>query len=470
MTATLAHSAPAAERTSRALAPRVLIAAALAGPFWTTWIGAQQISVGRLLLVALVAAIVMDLRSGAARTLRPWRGVALLATGFVGLLAWTALSSASWGCFCSGTTQGFGDLVALTLVASFIGLYATPREAIAALGAAAVGVLLAGGLSVVGLRDLHANAYTEGSSAARLEGVYGNSNFLGFALALGIPIGALGAFRLRGAQQLAAVAATLAGIVLLYVTFSRGSLIATAFGVAAVLWVVLTRGSARGPRHALTAGAAVLVIPALTIGLITTPFYKDARVRADFGAQVDAPVVDGTPGPGGSPGGAGHSGTQKEALHAVEGEYMESRSTGVRLASEAFREQPLRGIGMDRFPTYADTHAEFGLLPTHNYYAQVAAELGLVGILLFVFSGLVVLLALVRGRSPVPLRAALAGVVAVGIVNLVFINGLANAGMTMPLVLGMAFAVGWAGTRADTDGPDDQPAAMPPSALGHSPG
>lgn len=446
----LEPSAPA-DATPTALAPIALAITAALGPLWGTWFGVQQLAVGRLCLVALAVCIALDLRRRPLSTLRPWLGVARLGGGLILLLLWTGLSAATWGCFCSGSTQGFADLVAFTVLASVIALYITPKQALVALAAAMAGVLVAGLLSVVGLRDLHANAYVEGSSVARLEGVYGNSNFLGFALALGVPVAVLGVLRLSGTQRLLAVGATVALIVPLYMTFSRGSLIAASFGVSAVLWVDLTLRYGRGRVFDVRTAAIAAILPLLTMALVTTPFYKDQRVRADFGAQVDAPATGGQT-PGGQP--AGHSGTRKEELHAVEGEYVESRTEGLRLAAQAFSEQPVRGIGMDSFPAYSDEHADFGELPTHNTYAQVLAELGGVGILLFAFTGISVLVSLVRGRSPVPLRAAIAGVLAVGVVNFVFINGLASTGMVMPLALAMAFAAGWDGIR----GRDEDPA------------
>lgn len=446
-------------RSTTTWAPRALIATALAGPVYPTWVVMQQLQIGRVLLLVTIAAIAYDVTTGRAGTLRPWRALAFLVAGLGGLLVWTALSAATWGCFCSGSTQGFGDLVVLTVVASVVALYMRPSEALWALGAAAVGALVAGLLSAADIRDLHANVFAVTGSEGRLQGVYGNSNFLGFALALALPAGLLGALRLTGPRRAIAAVAMAGLAVLLYLTYSRGSLIAAAFGVAALLWFVIAGPQGTRPGKRLAVGVAVLVIPALSVALITTPFYRDARLRADFGAQVDAPV-EGPKGPGGPT-------TQKEALHGVESDYVDSRSTGARLAHQAFDEQPIRGIGMDRFPYYADERAEFGELPTHNYYAQVAAELGLVGIALALLAGLTVVVSLLRGTRPLLLRAVTAGTVVVGIVNLVFINGLASPGMTMPLSLAIAFAVGWAGATRETDGstsvaePRDHPIAAP---------
>lgn len=124
---------------------------------------------------------------------------------------------------------------------------------------------------------------------------------------------------------------------------------------------------------------------------------------------------------------------------------IDSRRAGLELAMRAFSDHPVAGIGWGDFPAYADARKGFGALPTHNDYARVLAELGLVGALL-----LALLLATVAipawGRRHDPLGTAVAGVLATGLVGLFFVNGLSAAAVTVPL--GLAAAVGCARGRA----------------------
>ena len=115
------------------------------------------------------------------------------------------------------------------------------------------------------------------------------------------------------------------------------------------------------------------------------------------------------------------------------------------MALDAFASHPVQGLGLQQFHSYAAEHSRFGELATHNTYAQVLAELGLIGTLLLLVSAAILVLSLWRGRPPPLLRATLVGTVVAGTVNLVFINGLSAPGNAMPLVLAVGFAAAWAG-------------------------
>jgi O-antigen ligase len=563
------------QRQPTSWGPRALVLAAASGPLWPTWIGVDQFTVGRVMLIVTALGIVVDLVPVRGRVPRPRWGAAALIAALVAYVGWNGVNAATVGCFCGGTFQGTAEVVALTGVAALVALYSAPRWSYLAFAAAATAAGVAGLLSVLGIQDLHANVFSPGGSADRLEGVYGNSNYLGFALALALPATTVGVLRLRSPWRWAAAALGVALAVFLVLTYSRGSLLGAAAGVGVAGWFALPR---RPSRRVLIAVA--VAIPVVMLGLIASPFYQSQRMKADFGnraatangddlsgwtarglgpvdvpgAQLSNPPgkdvlrVNATqPGQGvtqvtikqlqggpttwrvtlastpGRPDAAvrwlvsradgsvitqgarrttpapitvtfGFTGRPKDyvllylwvrrassfdvgpvtyrelptttgtvdkthtldtrllgsgeaALHQAERKYIDSRQTGLRLAVRAFKQRPVTGIGLDQFPAFADAHADYGHLPTHDFYAQVLAELGLIGVALLVVAGGVLGILLRRGRPPAPLRAIVLGSMAVGVVNLVFINGQSAPGMTMPLILAMGTAAGWAGKR-----------------------
>jgi O-antigen ligase len=138
-------------------------------------------------------------------------------------------------------------------------------------------------------------------------------------------------------------------------------------------------------------------------------------------------------------------GSSAGVLAEHERDYEGSRRAALRMALEAFAAHPVQGLGLQQFHDYAAEHGRFGELATHNTYTQVLSELGLIGALLLLVALAVIAISLWRGRPPPLLGAMLAGTLATGMVNLVFINGLAAPGMAMPLILAVGFAVAWAG-------------------------
>jgi hypothetical protein len=114
--------------------------------------------------------------------------------------------------------------------------------------------------------------------------------------------------------------------------------------------------------------------------------------------------------------------------------YLQSRRDGARLALHAFRSKPLIGLGWGHFPDYAARRLDYGRFPTHNEYLRLAAELGVMGPLLF----LLVALGVVSGGRRLGggyAATAAKGVVVAGAVGLVFANGLIWPGPLMPLAL-----------------------------------
>ena len=552
----------------RTWGPRALAVTALLGPFWPTYVHVQQVTVGRMLLVLVAAGVVVDLAPSRGRVDRPAWAVAALMAILGALLAWTILNAATVGCFC-GSAQGFGELVVLIGLSGVVGLYAAPRWLLVVLGAATLGVLAGGLLAAAGLKDLHAAAYRPSASVDRLEGVYGNPNQLGYALALGLPA-ACAALFVRGRARWAAAAVAIVLLALLVLTYSRGSLLAAAAGIAAVL--LLSPLNRLSRRQALVAAVA---LPALVALLFVSPFYQSKRLDADFGgalvqrsasidrsgwttaaegpiagggvlsnppgsdalrlharrpsqgvaffftrafgdarvewrftlaaraaATVDWEVKDlaeGTvakgvarPRPGasvrivapfasrldhdyatalwtrapatltindvvvserppGSPAGTRPISTRllgsaRRAMSDAEGRYTDSRSAALRMALDAFADHPVRGLGLDQFTRYSlARQPRFGALPTHDAYAQVLAELGLLGILPLLAAAALLLDVLRRLPPPFLPRAALLGTIVAGAFNLMLINGLAAPGNALPLLVAIGFAAALAG-------------------------
>jgi O-antigen ligase len=138
-------------------------------------------------------------------------------------------------------------------------------------------------------------------------------------------------------------------------------------------------------------------------------------------------------------------GSSVRAFADHERDYEGSRQQALRMALDAFATRPVQGLGLGQFPSYSARHGRFGALATHDTYAQILAELGLIGALLLVTATAIILLSLWRGRPPPLLRALLAGTIVTGAVNLVFINGLSAPGTVMPLVLAVGIAAACAG-------------------------
>ncbi len=543
--------------------PRALALAALCGPLWPTTFVLQQASIGRLLLVIVALGVAVDLVAVRGRIARPAWAVAALMAALGALAGWTVLNAMLFGSLSGGVGQGFAELVVLTGLTGLVGLYAPHRWLLVIFGAAIAGVLAGGLLALAGIRDLHAAIYEPSESAGRLEGVYGNPNFLAYALSLALPATAAAVVRVPGWRRWAtvAVAAVLGG--LLFATYSRGSLLAAAAAVVVAVAVALPR---RPPRSVVI--AVGVGVPLLAGAFLVSPFYKSKRLEADFGAtqvqnaggidrsgwstlavgpvrsagaqlsnpprSTDLVVTTLRAGQGaaytlGRAFGDGRStwgfsvvavgsatavpvgwavlddrgatadsglvragsrtrrvtarftssverryltfvwtekpgafrmsrvqtsaspvttkllGSVADTLAEHERNYEGSRRAALRMALNAFAAHPVQGLGLQQFPGYAAEHGRFGELATHNTYAQVLSELGLIGALLFLVATAILVLCLWRGRPPPLLRAMLVGTVVAGTANLVFVNGLAAPGTAMPLILAIGFAAACAG-------------------------
>ncbi len=118
---------------------------------------------------------------------------------------------------------------------------------------------------------------------------------------------------------------------------------------------------------------------------------------------------------------------------------VESRLFAVKESIAAFMSQTMRGIGWDNFTAYSASHGNYGDLPTHDAYLQLLAELGLIGVLLFIRMLLVVVRA-VRAGPRDELGLATLSLLVTGGVGLLFINGLVEPDVMLPLAFTAALA------------------------------
>lgn len=109
------------------------------------------------------------------------------------------------------------------------------------------------------------------------------------------------------------------------------------------------------------------------------------------------------------------------------------RVVGASLAARALAQEPLIGIGWGNFPAYAAQAGPYGAIPTHNEYLRIAAELGVVGLVLLAL----VAASLVPGLRQLdqkPSRRAEGAALATGVVGMLFLNGLVSPA-SLPLVM-----------------------------------
>lgn len=128
--------------------------------------------------------------------------------------------------------------------------------------------------------------------------------------------------------------------------------------------------------------------------------------------------------------------------------YVRSRVDAAHLAFRAFKSEPLRGIGWSTFPIYSAAHSHYGQLAAHNEYLGIAAELGIVGLLLL---GLMIagIVAGVRRAESGRADAAAIGVAAAAAAGLVFVEALPVP--QLAITLAIAAAVLCAQRRKEAD-------------------
>ena len=133
-----------------------------------------------------------------------------------------------------------------------------------------------------------------------------------------------------------------------------------------------------------------------------------------------------------------YSHLKSEAVQ-LEHRYVDSRLDAARLALDAFRSEPLRGIGWATFPAYSAVHLPYGRLAAHDQYLAFAAELGIVGLLLLALMVCAAVLGVRRMDSGRAQDAAV-GVLAAAAAGMVFVEALPAPQLSIPIALALAIA------------------------------
>jgi O-Antigen ligase len=267
--------------------PAVLLAVALAlTPFWPVPApGLGWLTVGRGLLLLVAAIVVADVVRARPAPLRLGRPPVVLFGGLVALVAWTGASAVSRGCSCQGGFAGLAEWSAWTSLTALVAVV-SPGHRSLLLASSAAGVALGGFLAVLEVGDFAASV-ADTTVGGRLGGIYGNPNFLAYAVAFAVPVLLAGTLRSGRKLRLPLVAA-LGGVgTVIVLTFSRGGALAALFGAFAVVVLVPRSGKWR----AAIAGGAVLLLAALVS--FVYPMYKHERLRVDVAGLPERPDASG---------------------------------------------------------------------------------------------------------------------------------------------------------------------------------
>lgn len=352
------------------------------------------------------------------------RGPLALAAGLLaGLAGWTALSI-GWA---GDSGAAFVDLVrALFYLGSFllIGLAARAGSGPSWLAGIALGgslvAVVAIGARLAGLGVDQALAVELPAAAERLSYPLGYWNALGYLMAMALTALAWVAANGRGSVDRAAAAASVPVALALFLTSSRGALLAAAVGLIAVVWASTERDRlwlaaiASVPAWAVTivlaavlrpdldpfagvttAGVAIGAVLVAACGLVYFEMGSSripgGRLRsraAEHGraalalAMVLIAAVAVVAGPSSFIGdfrterGGEEIGTATEALVSGSG-----RSSFWEAALSAFSEDPVRGLGAGGFENYWNANGDIDV-PIRNAHSaplETLAELGLVG-------------------------------------------------------------------------------------------
>jgi O-antigen ligase len=144
------------------------------------------------------------------------------------------------------------------------------------------------------------------------------------------------------------------------------------------------------------------------------------------------------------PSGGGASG--QRVLARAERGFVQARIGALRLAIDAFTSHPWRGIGWERFPTYAARRSGVGPIATHDEYVRFAAELGIPGMVALLLLALSVLWAVVSACSD-GVAPALAGTVVAAAISLGFANLLETPDAALALATAAACVVALSARR-----------------------
>ena len=190
-----------------------------------------------------------------------------------------------------------------------------------------------------------ANLVEDGRVTGAVGGLFGNPNDLALNMVAFLPLG-LALMQDRGARPAVRLAALIgAPAMALAIIFSKSR--GGAIGLVGMLLVFLYQ--MRRIRPGVT--AAVIVACLATIPVLPSSFT--GRMASIFDSEQDT------------------TGSR------------EARKQLLREAAEAFKQNPLFGIGAGQFVNYNPDGRQEAWRETHNTFLQVAAELGLVGLFVF---------------------------------------------------------------------------------------
>jgi O-antigen ligase len=194
------------------------------------------------------------------------------------------------------------------------------------------------------------NLVEGGRLAGPVSGIFGNPNDLAMNMVTFIPIAAVVAMSRRHPIWRRLTAALIAALMLATTVFtkSRGGIV----GLALMLLVFLLLGR-KVRRGFTTAGVAAI--------LLATPFVPAsfwARMATIANAQQDTFRFSGS---------------------------REERRLVMQEGINAFLERPLTGVGAGQFPNYNPPERRIRWREAHNTLIQVAAETGIVGLIVFSF-------------------------------------------------------------------------------------
>ncbi len=260
------------------LALAVIVGAAGVGPFWQTYStqSLAGVTLGRAALLALALATAVLLFRRAPRGAPP-PGLILFLAGLGGLWVVMTLSAATRGCFCAGSWYGYTELASLAALLAICAAVA-PRLRMPLLLAALVGSTVCALLGLLSIVDIRQSAVPPMPFAGRIGGPFGNPNYLGFSIAVGVPIAAVLLIRGNKRQRAVAVLGLAAMTLAVAMTYSRGAILASAAGT--LVAVALLPARRRRQFTVLVGGAAAAALAAV-LGYSS---FDQARTNADLSA------------------------------------------------------------------------------------------------------------------------------------------------------------------------------------------
>lgn len=194
------------------------------------------------------------------------------------------------------------------------------------------------------------NLVEGGRLAGPIGGIFGNPNDLALNMVTFLPLaGVVALSKHRPAwRRLVALAIAALMIATIVLTRSRGGALGLAVALAALLFL----------GRKIRPGFAIIAVVALVAATPLIPGSFWARMNSIVDADEDARIYTGS---------------------------RAARSAVMQEGISTFLDHPLTGVGVGQFKNYNPPGRQQPWLETHNAMIQVAAETGVVGVLLFLF-------------------------------------------------------------------------------------